>query len=125
MQILEGGHLAGITSAERLMLPSGKHEIELVSKPFEFRTLRAIQIDSGKVTDLTVSVPNGLLSINALPWAEVFIDGHSVGSTPIANMSWAIGEHEVTWRHPDLGERRRTVAVAAQTPQRVGVDFTK
>jgi hypothetical protein len=125
MQILENGRIVGITSADRLMLPSGKHELELVSKSFEFQAKRVIQINAGKVTELTVPVPTGLVSINALPWADVFIDGRPVGTTPISNLGWAIGEHEVTFRHPTLGERRSTVYIAAQTPGHVGVDFTK
>jgi hypothetical protein len=60
-----------------------------------------------------------------LPWADVSVDGQSVGTTPLANLVVPIGSHEVVWLHPQLGERRQTVAVTAQAPARVGVDFTK
>src|SRR5262249_22702664 len=86
-QSLDSGRIRGITSADRLMLPSGRHEIELVSKAFEFRATRAIQINPGKVAEVTASVPNGLVSINALPWADVSIEGRPVGATPISNLS--------------------------------------
>ena len=73
----------------------------------------------------TVTLPNGTLSVNALPWAEVWVDGRSSGTTPLANLAVPIGSHEIVLRHPQLGERRRTVTVTTQTPVRVGVDFAQ
>jgi hypothetical protein len=63
------------------------------------------------------------VSINATPWADVLVDGRSVGVTPLANLKMAIGAHEIVWRHPTLGERKRTIQVTARTPVRVGMDF--
>ena len=60
--------------------------------------------------------PNGTLSINAQPWAEVWVDGERVGETPIGNLSRRIGTHEVLFRHPDLGERRETVRSPSESP---------
>jgi PEGA domain-containing protein len=77
------------------------------------------------VTSLAIKPPNGSLSINARPWGEVLIDGRSVGLTPIANLAVPIGVHEITWRHPQLGETRRTVAVTAKSPTRVSTEFNK
>jgi serine/threonine-protein kinase len=68
-------------------------------------------------------VPTGLLSVNAVPWASVSVDGGEVGTTPLANVALPIGSHEVVWRHPQLGERRRTIAITARTPTRIGMDF--
>jgi serine/threonine-protein kinase len=65
------------------------------------------------------------LSVNALPWAEVEIDGQPVGTTPLANLSLPIGSHEIVWKHPERGERRRTVAITASSPARIGVDFSQ
>lgn len=125
LQVLEGGRVIGTTGAERLMLPGGKHDLELVSSTFEFRTTTSVQIANGATATATIAVPNGSLSVNALPWAEVTIDGRSVGTTPLANLSVPIGTHEIVWRHPQLGERRQTVSVTAKTPARVGVDLSR
>jgi serine/threonine-protein kinase len=51
--------------------------------------------------------------VNATPWAEVWIDGRSLGETPLANVEVPVGEHELVFRHPDLGERRQRVVVRA------------
>jgi len=65
----------------------------------------------------------GTLALNAVPWAEAFIDGTSVGETPIGGTRVPVGTHEVVFRHPQLGERRTFVTVVVGQPARVGVDL--
>jgi hypothetical protein len=96
-----------------------------VNQEFQFRTTVSVQIARGKTAATTITLPTGLLSINALPWAEVSLDGQAVGTTPLANLSVQIGRHEIVWRHPTLGERRQTVSITAQTLVRIGTDFGK
>ncbi|PWT79784.1 MAG: hypothetical protein C5B57_13295 [Blastocatellia bacterium] len=60
-----------------------------------------------------------------MPWADVEIDGRPVGTTPLANISVAIGSHEIVWKHPQRGERRQTITVTARSPARVGIDFNQ
>jgi PEGA domain len=125
LQVYEGGKLVGLASGDRVMLPGGRHELDLVNTTLEFRTSATVQIQTGKTVTTTVEVPNGSLSINALPWADVLIDDRTIGTTPLANLSISIGQHEVIWRHPQLGERRQTVTVTRQTPVRVGMDLNR
>ena len=63
------------------------------------------------------------MAINAVPWAEVFVDGTRIGETPIGNIAVPIGTHEVIFRHPDLGERRVPVIVKLGEASKVGVDL--
>ena len=65
------------------------------------------------------------ISVNARPWADVFLDGDNVGQTPIANLPVSIGSHEMVFRHPQLGERKQTVSVSVNGPNRIAVDLTK
>ena len=64
-------------------------------------------------------------ALNALPWAEVFIDGRQIGETPLGNIKVPIGEHEALFRNPQFGERRQTFLVTANEPARVAVDYKK
>jgi hypothetical protein len=125
LNVLEDGQLIGTTNANRLMLPAGSHNLELTNPAFEFRAALSVQVSAGQTATRTVTVPNGSLSVNALPWATVFVNGQEVGTTPLANLALPLGNHEVIWRHPQLGERRRTVSVTARTPTRVGMDFSQ
>ena len=125
LQIFEAKRLVGSTAVDRVMLPAGRHELELVNTELEFRRPVTVQVGAGTTVTPTVDLPNGSLSLNALPWAEVTIDGRAVGTTPLGNLTVPIGTYEIVWRHPQLGERRRTVKIPATTPVRVGVDLNQ
>jgi hypothetical protein len=123
MQIREGGQLIGTTETEKLMLASGDHVIELANEPLGYQAFRAVTVAPEKITSIAVELPPGLLSINAQPWAEVWIDGERVGETPIGNLAMTLGSHEVVLRHPQLGERRERVLVTLHKTARLGVDL--
>jgi serine/threonine-protein kinase len=123
LRVSEGGRVLGTTGGGRLSLSPGRHELELASATLDFRTRMSVYITPGQTAGLAVEVPHGSVSINALPWANVFLDGKPVGLTPLANLNVPIGSHEIVWQHPTLGERKRVVQVTAKTPVRVGMDL--
>lgn len=125
LQIRSGGRLVGTSDVDKVMLPSGDYTVELVNEQLGFRTQRRVKVLSGKTAQTSIDVPNGVLSVNALPWADVFIDGRRMGQTPLGNLSVPIGRHDVVFRHPDLGERSEAVTVTLLQPARLGVDLRK
>jgi hypothetical protein len=125
VQVLESGKALGTGSAWRLLLPAGRHELDLVSRSFDFRTTSVVNVVRDRTVPVSVPLPNGSLSLNALPWADVWLDGKPVGTTPLGNLPVTVGSHEVTWRHPQFGERRQTVSVGATTPVRIGIDWSR
>lgn len=125
LQILEGGRLVGTTAVDRLMLPIGEHALELTSDELGFRTERNVTVTAGGTTTIKLDLPRAPLSINAQPWANVWVDGERVGETPIGNLQRTIGLHEVIFRHPNLGERRASVLVTLKEPARIGVDLRR
>jgi hypothetical protein len=124
-QIYEDGTLVGSTDTPRIMVPAGAHSYEFVNRALGFRASRDLQVAAGQTAALTLDVPRGSVNINALPWANVWIDGRAAGETPLANVALPLGNHELVFRHPELGEHRRTVVVTAGAPVRVGVDLRK
>jgi hypothetical protein len=124
LQVYEGTTLLGSTLGPIALL-EGLHKIDLVNEAFEFRTKASPIVRAGQMTPLAIALPNGRLSINALPWADVLIDGKPAGQTPLANLSVAIGEHEIVFRHPQYGEQKQTTVVKAETPTRVSLTFPK
>lgn len=125
VQLRENGKLIGTSESDRLMLPAGDHDVEFTNEALGLSVRRVVHVTAGKTAVTKIDVPNGVLSINAQPWAEVFVDGERVGETPIGNLSRRVGTHEVIFKHPDLGERRETVVVAVGKPARIGVDLRK
>ena len=125
LQLREGGKVIGSTEVDKVMLPAGEHEVELLNDSLGFRATRKVRIAAGKTATTRVDLPNGTLSVNAQPWAEVWIDGERIGETPIGNLQRPIGTHQVVFRHPDLGERRESVVISLLQPARLGVDLRK
>ena len=123
LTLTEDNQIIGTTRAARVMLPAGTHNLVLSNVGLEFQTTMAVRIEGGKTVNRAVPLPTGLLSINAVPWANVWVDGGEIGTTPLANIPLSIGSHEVMWRHPQMGERRRTIVITARTPTRIGMDF--
>jgi hypothetical protein len=123
MRILEEGRLLGTTDVNRVMLPVGTHALHFVSDETGFEADRTVTVTAGRPTAIRIDTPSATLSINARPWAEVFVDGERIGETPIGNLSRPIGRHEIVLRHPELGERRQSVLLTSKGPTRVSVDF--
>jgi len=123
MEIREAGKLLGSSETDRIMIAAGRHELELVSETLGYRATRIVQVLPGKVAAIAVDLPQGVVNLNASPWAEVWIDGQRVGETPIGNLSVPIGPHEIIFKHPELGEKRQAVSVTLGAPIRVSVDM--
>ena len=123
VDVFQDGNLLGSSQSARIMMLAGRHTLDIVNDSLGFRTARPVTIAPGGLSRLAIELPSGTLSVNAVPWAEVWLDGQRIGETPIANLSTPVGPHELIFRHPQLGERRRSVTVTLKAPARVGVDL--
>ena len=123
LELRENGRVIGTSAVDRLILPAGEHEIEMINDALGFRATRRVAVSADRATAVAVEVPSGTVSINALPWAEVWLGGERIGETPIANLSRPIGSYDVVLRHPQLGERKARVTVSAKQTARLGVDM--
>ena len=124
LQVLEGGAVLGKTGSP-IAIGEGTHQLDLVNETLGYRTRQTASVKAGQLTNLTVAVPNGKVSINAAPWADVWIDGVAAGQTPLANLSLPIGSHEIVFRHPQLGEQRQTAIVKVDGMTRVSANLQK
>jgi hypothetical protein len=125
MQIFEAGRLIGTSETDRIMTSAGRHVFEIVNDSLGYRVTRTVQVLPGKVAAIGIELPNGTVNLNAVPWAEVWVDNKRIGETPMGNVSLPIGPHEVVFRHPQFGEKRQAIAVTASAPVRVSIDMRK
>ena len=123
--IYTGETLVGRTDTPRMQLTAGRHQLVLVNDALKFREERIVDVAPGRTVTVQLEPIYGTLNINAQPWATVWVDGSTIGETPIGNFALPIGSHEVVLRHPELGERRQTVVVGVGPPTRVGVDLRR
>jgi hypothetical protein len=125
MHVYTDGKLVGTTEAESIMLPVGQHDLDMVSDSVGFRARHTVTIQAGRTASVVVEPPRVPVHINAVPWAEVWVDNQRVGETPIGNLQQTIGSHEIIFRHPELGERRMVVVVTMKEPARISMDLRK
>jgi hypothetical protein len=57
--------------------------------------------------------PPALLSINAIPWGSVYLDGRPLGNTPQLDRRVAPGSHELRVERPGFQPYQRVIDVAA------------
>jgi hypothetical protein len=107
------------------MLPAGEHTFEFSSDALGFSATRTVSIGAGQTSSVALPMPQVTVSLNAAPWAQVWVDGQALGATPIGDFKTTIGPHEVIFRHPQLGERRLTALLTLKEPARVAIDMTK
>jgi hypothetical protein len=123
LHVLDGDRVLGSSADGPIVAPAGLHTFEFVNSAIGYRERKLVDVKAGQITALSVVVPNGTLNINAVPWASVWIDGSAFGETPLGNLSIAPGEHEIVFRHPQLGERRQSTIVRAAATTRVSVNL--
>ena len=125
VDIVEHNQVIGTSGAAKIMLPAGRHDVVLRNDTVGYAAPRRIDVSPGQTASVEVTPPTGLLNVNATPWADVLIDGRPAGQTPLGHVNLPIGPHQITFRHPQFGERTERVVVAAQGVTRVAVNLTR
>lgn len=123
LEVSEGNKGLGSTEQGRILLSPGRHVLTVTNRALGYSSIHTVEIGAGEETPLNLT-PTGRVNLNALPWAEVFVDGNRVGETPLANLEVPLGTREFVFKHPQHGERRITTTITA-APSVVTVDFTK
>jgi len=125
VEVVDGDRVLGSSADGPIVAAAGRREFEMVNSALGYRTKQVIDIKPGQITSVSIARPNGQLNVNAVPWADVWIDGKRIGETPLANVAIPIGEHEIVFRHPTLAEQRRTVMVRFDGPARISADLRR
>jgi hypothetical protein len=125
VELVERNEVVGTSGTAKIMLTAGRHDVTLRNESVGYEASRTIDVAPGRVAAVDVIPPEGRLNVNARPWADVWIDGNAAGQTPLANVALSIGPHQITFRHPQLGERTERVLITAKGVNRVAVDLTK
>jgi hypothetical protein len=125
LQVLEGERVLGSSVDGPIVAPAGVHQLDFINTAIGYRSRQTVTIKAGEIVPLKVQPPDGRVSINAQPWAQVWIDGSLVGETPLANLTVSPGEHEIIFRHPQLGEHREKTMVKSGVQTRVSATLSK
>lgn len=95
----------------------------IVAGAIGIESLRADNSEASTAHGSTSPNERGFLRVVARPWAEVFVDGERVETTPFARpIPLVPGRHFVTLKHPRAVEEQRPIQLA--TGQTVLLDVT-
>jgi len=125
LDVYEGLRRMGTSQDARIDLPAGNHVLDLTADQLGFRQRQTVRVIAGRGVSISADLPRVPVFINALPWADVLVDGVAVGQTPLGTVRQSIGTHQIEFRHPELGTRRRTVVLSLQEVARISVDMRK
>jgi hypothetical protein len=106
MEVSLNGKPAAAASDGRIMTPPGSYEVTLVNERFNYHGAKTLGVRPGEVTAYTVALPSAAVHIIAPEGADITVDGESAGKAPLADVSLALGTHEITAALPDGGGRR-------------------
>jgi hypothetical protein len=72
------------------------------------------------------SAGRATLSVNAVPWAEVSLDGRAQGTTPLRRLKLRPGTHRLSFRCPPLGKSKElSLELSRQGDARIVVDLSQ
>jgi hypothetical protein len=73
--------------------------------------------------NLEVGEATGEVKLVVAPWAQVTVDGRSLGSSPLKPVRLSPGSHVFVFEHPDYFPLQRKVVVKAGEVVQVDVDL--
>jgi hypothetical protein len=124
LSVSEGNRLLGTTDDGKVMLGPGTHRLTLANPALGYRTQQTVEVVAGETATLRLE-PTGQANLNAVPWAEVWMDGRRLGETPLAGVPLPLGSHELIFKHPKLGDRHVTAVVRGNQTTAISVDFAR
>jgi PEGA domain len=124
LSVAADGKSIGSTEESRLMLPPGKHQLTFSNKELGYTSNQTVEIEPGEVKTINIE-PRGTVNLNAIPWAEVWLDGQKLGDTPLAGTSVPLGLRDFVFKNPQFGEKKVSATIKASANPPVVVDFSK
>jgi hypothetical protein len=121
--ISEGARPLRLDDRSQVMLSPGPHELVFENRALGYQEVRRVDVRPGETTQLSIAPPKSKATFTATAPAEVWLDGLSVGQTPLIDLPVAIGTHHVRMKSGSA-ERQFTVT-ATMTPLAFNVDFSQ
>ena len=126
VDVFADGALVGTSRSPKILLQEGEHTLGTDQREHWISREAVCAGECGHTGERKCGASGEYtIEITAVPWAEVWVDGKSVGVTPIGKMPITIGPHEVVFRHPELGEKTVSAVVKAGETTSVTVDLTR
>jgi hypothetical protein len=123
LTISEGTRSLRLDDRSQVMLAPGPHELLLANRALGYQETRHVDVRPGETAQLSIVPPRSRATFTATSPAEVWLDGKSVGQTPLIDLPVEIGTHHVRMKS-GTAERQFTVT-ATMTPLAFNADFSQ
>jgi len=109
---IDGQYVGTTPLAQPVKVSAGKHRVQMTNP--EFQDWAAdFNVEPDKTVEKAVTlqpVPPAYFKVTAVPWADVYIDGEKIATTPIANaIELKSGRHRVRLVNPGCEEWNETI----------------
>lgn len=111
-QVSLNGKVMGTTPLALEQLKKGRVYMIAVVKPGYRAATKKVKLERLRQQEaFPLSAAYGYISVNALPWANIIVDGKKIGETPIARYRLPAGRHTLEYSHPDFGSSKEEVTL--------------
>lgn len=112
-RVLVGDRSLGEVPLAKVTMPAGSHTVRCVNEQLGIDLKKPVTVAEGREANVAFRAL-GKLHLNATPWADVYLDGVPIGTTPLVRSGVLPGTHTVRFVNSATGvERTRSVIVAA------------
>ncbi len=123
-EIVHRGRSWGMTPVLRGGLAPGPITLQLTSRALGFTKRLRLRIEPGKRTVRALALQKGRLAVLVDPWADVYLAGRKIGTTPLDAIELYEGRYQLRLVNPETGRARtRSIEIAPGQLRRVQVDL--
>jgi len=98
-----GRQLLGKTPLRNVRLAPGTHTLQLKNSEEGFTKIVQVTVRSGRATNTRIVLGKGRLLVDAKPWADVYLRGKKIGSTPLPPIEVYEGDYKLKLVNPKKG----------------------
>ncbi len=126
VEVFLDGESLGETPLESVKLPAGESTLVLVNESLGIRKEVRVDLPPGSSREADLTLEKGELFFEAKPWADVYVDGRKVGTTPMLPLKVFEGSHEVRFVNPSMKKDTKVeVVVNAGDSTRVSAGWDR
>jgi eukaryotic-like serine/threonine-protein kinase len=75
------------------------------------------------IAENNVNEENGSITVDALPWADVYVNNKKIKKTPVKDFNLSPGKYNIRLVHPDFPAFTRRIEVHPQQTEKIVIDF--
>lgn len=125
LEVFEQGKMLGVTGSAAVPILPGRHQLEFVNRALGLKLRQAVEAAPGQLTTLPVDLPMGTLNLTADQPSDVFVDGQSVGATPVSGFTVPLGRHVIAFQNAKSERLVYQVTATLAGPVRLAATFRK